>query len=358
MSARIRFLSAGPPRLLWLAFAAAALLSWMSAGRAHGAEYPNTEGFGVELDRSAGWYARCMEVEHLRPPEAAGQPDKAGGAACAALDQYYDALVKPAASRDEWARVEACALATNDHAVLMMLYANGFGVPRDLRIALRHACALGGAAAEVEGRVLHLAELMAAPGQGRKKAAFDLCEDITSGYMMGLCASIANRQEERQRARRLAQIASGWEEPQKRALDQVLEALGLFASQRAEWETDLSGTARGALAFEAKSAEMQRFMGDIERFEKGQLPGCTAKQSASVDARLNQAYQSLMRAAPEDPAEGFPCKSGLRTSQRAWLRYRDAWVALWRARYPKGNLQCLETHLAGRRTLQLQELAE
>ena len=72
-------------------------------------------------------------------------------------------------------------------SILMMLYANGFGVKRNLDLSIRLACAnVGGANAEVEGRVQHLKE-MKSDGSDE---VFDICDDITSGYMEGMCQSI------------------------------------------------------------------------------------------------------------------------------------------------------------------------
>jgi hypothetical protein len=50
--------------------------------------------------------------------------------------------------------VRACALATNNNAVLMMLYANGYGVARDTDRAIHHACILDFIAkSEMEHRI-------------------------------------------------------------------------------------------------------------------------------------------------------------------------------------------------------------
>ncbi|MGI4827284.1 MAG: hypothetical protein ACRYFU_03700 [Janthinobacterium lividum] len=63
--------------------------------------------------------------------------------------------------------------------VLTMLYANGYGTPRDYKLALRFACEQSWASdAEFALRVGHLEALSHTPAQSY---TFDLCEDTTSG---------------------------------------------------------------------------------------------------------------------------------------------------------------------------------
>ncbi len=71
--------------------------------------------------------------------------------------------------------------------IILMLYANGYGVKRNLDLCIRLACAnIGGAPAEVEYRVQHLKKMKA----NISKEVFDVCDDATSGYMSGWCQSI------------------------------------------------------------------------------------------------------------------------------------------------------------------------
>ena len=148
--------------------------------------YPNTENFGVDFDRDAPWYQACLRVRHAVPaaPAAPAVP------ACDARAAYYIKLDQAVTSAAEWAAVRACAAASNDSAVLSMLYANGLGVARNTDVATFHACSTGAAHAEMVARVAHLATLAPA-------ARFDLCDDITSGRMGGECAAIAASRAER-----------------------------------------------------------------------------------------------------------------------------------------------------------------
>ena len=71
------------------------------------------------------------------------------------------------------------------NTVLMMLYANGYGVKKDLDLAIRIAgCDVPGSRAEHKRRIAHLNKLK----QKSEAKPFDFCDDITGGMMQGLCS--------------------------------------------------------------------------------------------------------------------------------------------------------------------------
>lgn len=45
---------------------------------------------------------------------------------------------------------------------------------------------------------------------------------------------------------------------------------------------------------------------------------CLSENYAAADAKLNEVYQAVMRSRPDQAA-----RDGLRSSERAWIRYRD-----------------------------------
>ena len=88
--------------------------------------------------------------------------------------------------------------------VLMMIYATGIGGTQNLNLAIHLACETEGAPAEMEGRVAHLERLKGAKGS---KVKFDLCDDVTSGYMSGHCAGHDQRMAAAKRDRALRRAA-------------------------------------------------------------------------------------------------------------------------------------------------------
>jgi len=93
--------------------------------------YPNPSHFGGAPDRYAFWYRQCMRVKPRQPHTGDLQP---GQSACkagnpSASDLCYDKLNQASTSQREWDQVRYCATASHDTAVLMMLHANGLGMP-------------------------------------------------------------------------------------------------------------------------------------------------------------------------------------------------------------------------------------
>jgi uncharacterized protein YecT (DUF1311 family) len=347
-------------RPLLLTPLAACLLGLFLAPSVRAADYPNTSNFGVRFDVNSAWHRQCMETRDAQPPasDAVKNTDKD----CDARDLYYDALNSAKAGDSEWRTVRACAQAARDDAVLMMLYANGLGVRRDLRLATRYACSLGGAYAEMEGRVGHLARLAQSAAEGKTAESFDLCDDITSGYMQGECAAIASHRAEAGREARLAAIAARLAPAQRKAWERLTDAADDFSEARGEHETDMSGTARAAMAIAAKDAEDELFLADLERFEKGDLPKGTAEHLAAADRRLNEIYRAIQHAKTDEPdnrlGPSTVTKADVQAAQKLWLRFRDAWTAFGRSRYPAAPAQAWPLLLTERRIEQLQDLLD
>jgi hypothetical protein len=171
------------------ALAAAAMLAAGTAraedwSRVHD-EFSDAPGYGASK-------AICARVIGARPPRA-DLPTPAQSAAlkgCDAEELYYGGRIPADPVK---ARLCAFAQAGGDgeadsdalfsgRTVLMMLYANGMGVPRNLDLAIHYACNIEGAPMESDGRVNHLAGLR---DEGPGEQPFDFCDDITSGLAQG-----------------------------------------------------------------------------------------------------------------------------------------------------------------------------
>jgi uncharacterized protein YecT (DUF1311 family) len=268
---------------------------------------------------------------------------------CNPLGKYYDAL---RSARPDWQPVHRCAVQDRNDAVLMMLYANGYGVPRDVGRAITHACRVDSAPAEIEGRVEHLQRIEA----GQDKAPFDLCDDITSGMMGGFCADIAENAKAAQRNAALARLDAQSTPVQRTGFAALRKATDAFARSVGENETDLSGTARAAMSIGAQAAVQDELLADLRAAEGGKLPGGTGAGFAAADKALNDVYRKVM-ALPVDGqgrvGDTTVTKNGIRTTQRAWIAYRDAWTAFAQARYPSVPAAAWQARLTERRTAQL-----
>lgn len=201
----------------------------------------------------------------------------------------------------------------------MTIYANGRGAPRDLPRAIALACAIGGAPAEIQGRVRRLARYR---DEGWMGSDFDICQDATSGLLQGFCASHDSRITGVTRDQAIADLSRGWSRRRKAALARLRAASDAYGSARATHEVDLSGTARGAIQVEASDEQADAFLATLRAMLAGTTP--PAARSREVDAKLNATYRQVMAHGTE--AWGTVEKDGIRRTQRAWLAYREAFT--------------------------------
>jgi uncharacterized protein YecT (DUF1311 family) len=238
-------------------------------------------------------------------------------------------------------------------SMLMMLYANGFGVTRDLDISIRLACAnVGGTDAEIEGRVRHLKDLKS----GAAKGVFDLCDDITSGYMSGWCAGTQSAIADIVRKSKMDSVMKNWPEQDRVAYKQLREAAEAFFGERVLAEVDLSGTARAALQVEEEDSLEENFKEEIFKADTCAFTEYAIADFIKADKELNAVYARIMDA--KKPGWGTVTQEGIRSTQRTWIRYRDAWVIFGAVRCPEMTAASWKTLITKERMIQLENFAD
>lgn len=297
--------------------------------------------------------AVCRALRHREPP-AADRPTAAEARALRGCDS--EALYYGIGTPPDPVRARQCAFLEmvsgeepvfGGRTMLMTAYANGVGVVRNLDNAIHLACGIQGAPAEVDGRVRHLVELRDSGWTGND---FDLCDDVTSGLMMGHCSAHAAAIAGARRTTVLARLTAGWSEADRRAFAPLRQAFDAYVEAHGRGEVDLSGSARGAMVTGAEEALRDEFVRMIDQLEGGAAPSATRAQLEAADGELNRVYREVMRR--EFSAECVSCvtREGIRDAQRAWLRYRDAFLDFAAARYPQGSRDSLAAWLTRQRT--------
>jgi hypothetical protein len=206
--------------------------------------------------------------------------------------------------------------------ILMMIYANGAGVPRNYDLAAGFACDVGGAPAELEGRLGAIDDMRRGSAT---KPELDLCDHATSGFMGGACAGHQERIASVWRRAKKAKAIASLPKPELDALERAAKA---FFEARTRNEVDLSGTLRAASMFEEQAKLEDAYVSALAWTRTAELP--SSDDAAPAEAALNKVYSSLMSClspAAQGPA-GSVTREGIRTTQRAWLPYRGAWIAL------------------------------
>ncbi|CAJ0816544.1 hypothetical protein [Ralstonia flaminis] len=326
--------------------------------------YPNTEAMTEDMvDKQSAWYRACMAAEGAVPPasDLPSVTQRQSATACVPDDLYYDTKHRPYRTEADWAQVRACAFAQDDVGVLMMLYANGFGVKRSSATAVRLACLLGGAPAEEQSRVVHLS-MMDGKDVGSE---FDICDDATSGFMAGYCTHIEDRQRTQKRTKVLAHFAHKLNRRELSAFEQLQTALSAFAQRRGDSETDMTGTARAALAIQASADEYDAFMSLLGKVEVGGLQRGDGAKVKDLNRQMSQALHDVMSIkgmqadSPDRIGYTTITRADVVEAQRAWLQYRDAWIHfIGTQRPPHIDPDSLTSYLTTRRVEQLRTLRE
>ncbi len=277
------------------------------------------------------------------------------------MDLYYNVLEKAAATNEDWLKVRNCAFKQNDNAVLMMLYANGFGVLKNFDIAMNYSCkigiSIGSQPSDLSSRLNHLAMLK----KGRIER-FDICSDIESKGMATFCSEMSDSRRDKGRNIRIANITMKWESSQKASFAKLREVLNEFAKRHGYEEINQYGRDGPSRVWEYQdqATVIEPFLTDIEEFEKGNLPQLSGKEFVELDNKLNQIYRQIMSVKTEGPdsplGDTTISKEGIKHTQRAWLKYRDALVVFGSVKYPSVNPAAWKAFLTERRIEQLSEL--
>lgn len=251
-----------------------------------------------------------------------------------------------------------CALGLSDDleqeaGVLMMVYANGEGVPRNYALAKKAACAAKGAPLELAGRLAHLTDMEA--GKRGSNPRIDICDDITSGFMQGICADIQSELARQARVKKLEVLTTGWNKAERRALATFQRKADQFFVDVSRLEVDQSGSARGAQALQAEFALQESLLESLLAFEQGHLPQYSTHEYALLDKELNHRYRLLRHKV--EPS-GTIRSEDVREAQHLWLAYREAFVAFGAQKYPKVPAHAWRAFATEERIRMLVELAE
>jgi len=239
--------------------------------------------------------------------------------------------------------------------ILMMIYANGRGVPVNWDLALRFACQIGGAPLELGGRVSRLWQARA--GTQPLAKPLEVCDDVTSGFMQGYCAA----HEER--------IAAVPRNARKRAaaLDMPVElhafeaAARRFFDARERNEVDLSGSARAVFSIEERAKLEDDYVKMLEQLRDRSFVPDKVDASGTdkkLTAQLARIASCKYLADTEALVPGAVTRAGIKKTQALWLAYRAAFVALAQKLRPDVERAAWQAFIGQKRILQLAEQAD
>lgn len=299
--------------------------------------------------------ALCGQLRAVALPAAdRGDRRKSGGMdGCRSQDLYYG-IGRPAdpAAAFRCAQLEGADFTLAGDMMLATLHANGHGAPRDLDKAIALVCRTQAAPYEIDGAVQ---ALDAARQSGKTEPAFDWCDHATSGYLTGWCADRFDRLADSRRMAEFDAFRQRWPDGEAAGrLSALVKAAEAFKAVR-EAEIDQSGTMRGVLVVAAEAEIKDLLVKDLQALAQGDPRLAQAAADSAADAHLNQVYKRVM-AHPFHSMAGAPTPDGIRKVQRAWLKYRDAWVAFAKEAAPGLPAQAVVNWQTRHRVAQLQDI--
>src|SRR6266700_3093033 len=189
---------------------------------------------------------------------------------------------------------------------------------------------------------------------------FDICDDITSGYMEGFCQSVQSEMGDIQRKSSADLITKPWPLRARLAFKKLRTAASGFFDQRASTEIDMSGTARVAMEYEESDSLENNFLEKVKLADKCRLTTYTAGDFTEADKELNLDYSKIINKKIEghEWEWGTVTKAGIKSTQVQWIKYRDAWVAFIASHCPRITSASIKTILTKERISQLKEFLE
>ena len=236
--------------------------------------------------------------------------------------------------------------------ILSMVYANGEGTPRDIDLAKRFTCEIKEADfAETDARLKLLDKIAVAT---KDVPHFDLCKTASNGTSWGWCESIELRLHDAKRYDEMVKIVDGLTPQGVEAFKALQTAEGDFETLRSEKEIDLTGAARGAWTLQEQDRLRAQFVSDLKLFSTaGYSQPVTL---ATVEALINKDLASIRLNGPKNFQGTTITVAGVEETQRAWLKYRAAWLAYEGVVNPTVSSDAIATQISRERLTHLHKL--
>jgi hypothetical protein len=273
----------------------------------------------------------CASVKDVQLP-AADKPTPAEEkalASCVSVDAYFG-FGQPAdpikARKCAYAEIDRGAKAPiGGKAILMMVYANGNGATRNYDAAIKLACEIGGAPGDDAGRVYQLDRLKKQNWAGNN---FSVCDHSSGREMYEQCAILSERFDKIERDQKFNELTSAWKPAEKKAFHTFIEEANRFYEVQAKNGVNLEGT----FEIQEEIFFKNNLLSALQAFERGELPKYSADEFQKSEAAEQTAY--LRTQTGPETKWGTITRESVRKSQNEWLRYRNAWIAFGRQRYP------------------------
>ncbi len=240
------------------------------------------------------------------------------------------------------------------YSILMMIYANGYGVKQDLDFCIRLACAdTGDADAGIQSRKAHLERIK----YSNSKERFDYCDDVFGYYGTGFCTGVKSEIVEQKIKSTIEAIIKKWPDSERVAFKSLWKVAKAFFESRAGYEVDQSGTYRVSMVNQEVDSLNTNFLEMTQHARKCDFIKYNQQEFEVADKKLNATFQQLMKGKEFEEHKDIT-KEGIKFTQQSWITYRNAWVSFLKIHCPTIPANSIKTLLTKERISQLKELVE
>lgn len=214
--------------------------------------------------------------------------------------------------------------------MLTVLYANGESVEQNTPLALRFACE---SSLDEHG----FAAISALPDQlhvTQNKLRY--CDEAYTTFEMNFCAEYEDEITAQKRKDELDKLSSGWPHADQDSFAALLKANENYVDAHGIGETYQGGTIRDLRTDGVEERQRDNFLAAVRKFEAGQLPKGSKADYRQADTDLNATYRKVLELAAKQnfaDDDGDIRPEGIQKAERAWITYRDAWVAFAKVHY-------------------------
>ena len=227
---------------------------------------------------------------------------------------------------------EPSAFVVGGSLILADIYFNGAGVKQNIPLALRFACESDEAMAQLA--LPRIAKLNDSPRGGEP---FEFCDYAATTFTTNFCNAYKSEIEDDLRSRYYISLKTSMSAKEQAAFEKLLAVERAYIEAHV-FEVDQGGTIRVIRTIGSQSILKDLFHTEVVHFERKKWPPLSENQIATADDLLHREYvktlQQLQAQAKEPIYEGAVTADHLSSVEETWEKYRDAWVAFARLRYP------------------------
>lgn len=146
---------------------------------------------------------------------------------------------------------------------------------------------------------------------------------------MGVCISFSNKYERMEKLAHLEKNERKWTSEKRGSYSELHKAADRFFSEEAEFRIypGCGSWCSGQIGFRAAEEHelWLSFIDLLQNIERGNNPDSDIAGYKNADNELNHEYKILLRSLEQDKDDPSLSPFPLKRSQRAWIKYRDAW---------------------------------